>query len=143
MIPAIVDGIVGALRTALPDMKVYTEQVPQNFTEPCFSVRCPSLTNKPFLGNRYRRNNLFAVQYHPWSFMDANEECHMAQDMLYRILEYITVEGDLVRGTGMRGEIHDGVLTFFVNFNMFVRIEPETEIEPMEDFKIEETRVIE
>ena len=35
-------------------------------------------------------------------------------------LEYITVTGDLVRGTKMKYEIIDGVLNFFVNYDLFV-----------------------
>ena len=42
-------------------------------------------------------------------------------------LEYITVDGDLTRGTGMNGELVDNVLSFFVNYDMFVIKEQESE----------------
>jgi len=135
VIQAIIDGIVAGLLAAFPDVKVYTEQVKQGLTEPCFIVRCLNPANEQFLWNRYRRTNLFTVQYIAESATDANEERYEVLDTLYRALEYIAVKGDLVRGTGMRGEFFDGVLTFFVNFNMFVKVE--SEIEPMEDLKIE------
>ena len=35
-------------------------------------------------------------------------------------LEYITVTGDLVRGIKMKYEVVDGVLNFFVNYDLFV-----------------------
>jgi len=37
-------------------------------------------------------------------------------------LEYITlINGDLVHGTEMHYEVIDGVLHFFVNYNLFVK----------------------
>lgn len=38
----------------------------------------------------------------------------------FSCLEYITVTGDLVRGTKMKYEVVDGVLNFFVNYDLFV-----------------------
>mgnify|MGYP000801805600 FL=1 len=46
-------------------------------------------------------------------------------------LEWITVTGDLVRGSKMKSEIVDGVLNFFVNYDMFVYRKVDSV--PMED----------
>lgn len=35
-------------------------------------------------------------------------------------LEYLVVEENLVRGTGMNSETVDGILNFFVSYDMFV-----------------------
>lgn len=135
MIQSIVDGVVAVLLGAFPDVTVYDEQVKQGLKEPCFIVQIVNPTNEQFLGNRYLRTNLISVQYIPKSTTDAKAECNGVTDVLFQALEYITVGGDLQRGTNMRGEYFDGVLTFFVNFNMFVRIEPE--LDPMETLGIE------
>jgi len=42
-------------------------------------------------------------------------------DALYLALEYIEVNGNLVRGVNMSGELVDGILHFHVNFNVRVR----------------------
>jgi hypothetical protein len=134
VIQSIIDGVVAALLDAFPDVTVYDEQVKQGLKEPCFIVQIVNPTNEQFLGNRYFRTNLFSVQYIPKSTTDAKAECNRVTDVLFQALEYITVGGDLQRGEKMRGEYFDGVLTFFVNFNMFVKIEPE--LDPMETLKL-------
>ena len=116
-------------------IEVITEQVKQGLTEPCFLVSLVNPTNKQVLGNRYYRTNLFSIQYIPQSTTDARSECYEVQDALFEALEYITVSGDLVRGTEMKGEFIDEVLIFLVNYNMFIY--RETENDPMEVVSVE------
>lgn len=136
MIQQIIDGVIVALQAAFPEVtRVYTEEVKQGFKEPCFILRLLNPTNEQFLGNRYYRTNLLSVQYVPESTTDAKAECYDVNDRLFRALEYITVGGDLQRGTNMNGEYFDGTLAFFVNFNMFIKIE--SELDPMEQLTVE------
>ena len=134
MIQKIIDGIVAALLDVFPGVIVYTEQVKQGLKQPCFIIRDLTATSEQFFGNWYFRTNLFSVQYIPESVTDAKAECYRVNDMLFAALEYITVDGDLQRGTNMRGEYQDGVLTFLVNFNMFVYVE--RAMIPMEDLEV-------
>ena len=39
---------------------------------------------------------------------------------MFECLELVTVDGDLCRGTDMSSETSDGVLSFFVNYDMFM-----------------------
>ena len=135
MIQAITDGIIAALLSVFPGVTVYFEQVKQGLKEPCFIVRCVSPTSERRLGSRRYRRNLFSVQYIPESGTDANAERYAVLEALFQLLEYITVNGDLMRGTEMRGEMVGGALTFLVNFNMFTKKTEETE--PMEELKID------
>lgn len=121
MIQDIIDGIVAALLSVFPNMTIYTEEVKQGLKEPCFVLQSVKPTREQFLGNRYYRTNLFSVQYFPQSKNDAKAECNSVTEKLFQALEYIMVSGDLQRGTGMNAEYFDGVLTFLVNFNLFVR----------------------
>jgi len=122
VIQKITDGIIAVLLKAFPDITVYAEQVKQGLVEPCFIVRCVTPTNTKFLGNRYKREYLFTVQYIPESDTDAQAECYAVNEILWQTLEYIKVGGDLQRGTNMRGEYNDGILTVTVNYNMFVHV---------------------
>ena len=98
----------------------YTESVEQGLNEPCFFVFCINPTNRLFLGKRYFRENQFCIQYFPADKDRVKEECNAVAERLYSCLEYINVTGDLVRGTKMNFEVVDGVLNFFVNYDLFV-----------------------
>ncbi len=129
----IIDGVCEALSGEFGDgYEIYTEEIRQGLKGPCFSVRLISPSTAQFLGKRYYITNRFCVHYFPKSRTAANEECHDVVERLIDCLEYITIDGDLAVGTEMTSEIVDGVLSFFVNYDMFVikRHEDET---PMED----------
>lgn len=120
-----VNSIIEAISIALngefgDDYKVYADNVEQGLQKPCFFVSCIKHTNKLFLGRRYFRENLFCVKYFPKCQSGEKEECNETAQRLFLCLEWLTVEGELTMGTKMRGEVVDGVLNFFVNYDMFV-----------------------
>lgn len=100
---------------------IYTENVEQDLKEPCFFIFCLKPDNSQLIGNRYKRNYPFDIQYLPKDSENINSECNEVAEKLINELEYITVDGSLVRGTKMNGETVDNVLHFFVNYNMIVR----------------------
>lgn len=123
----IVDGICKALSDAFGDgYEIYTENVQQNLTEPCFLVKLVKPTQNQFFGKRYYRTQLFCIHYFPKSKDEPDAECFEVQDKLNDCLEYITVDGDLIRGTQMNSDITDDVLSFMVNYDMYVIKQPET-----------------
>lgn len=120
MINKIIDGINEAINQEFGDgYDIYTESIEQGLEEPCFSILCLNPTNDLFLGKRYFRKNQFMIQYFP-STDEINTECNAVRERLFDSLETILVNGDLTRGTKMKGEIIDGVLNFHLNFDMFV-----------------------
>lgn len=127
MINRIIDGIVDAVTSEFGDAyEVYTESVEQGLQEPCFSVLCLNPTIEQFLGKRYFRTNQFVIHYFPSSY-EKRSECNAVLERLFGAMEIITVDGDQVRGTKMNGEVVDNVLSFFVNYDMFVYKEAEEE----------------
>jgi len=121
MINSIIQSISISLNAEFgDDYTIYTESVEQGLNEPCFFIFCLNPANRVFLGKRYFRENGFCLQYLPADKDQAREECNAIAERLYSCLEYITVTGDLVRGTKMNYEVVDGVLNFFVNFDLFV-----------------------
>lgn len=121
MISKIVDGICEALNEEFGEAyEIYTEDVRQGLREPCFSVKLLEPTSGRFLGKRYYTTNHFCVHYFSKSQTAANDECYDVLERLFGCLEYINVGGDLTAGTAMSGEVADGVLSFFVNYNMFL-----------------------
>jgi hypothetical protein len=78
-----------------------------------------------------------SVQYIADSETDAKSECYAVHDRLYAALNYISCGDSMLRGVMMSGEVLDGVLTFTVTYNVFVRRVPE--VEPMETLTVENT----
>jgi len=101
--------------------------------EPCFFIQLVNPVNRRELGRRFFRENFFVVQFFPKSRDAPKAECYQMQDDLFLALEYITVDGDLLRGIRMRGEFSDGVLSFFINYNMYVMLTDEQT--PMEEIE--------
>lgn len=124
MIQEMITGIAGQLRTVYPEesYQIYSEAVEQNLTRPCFFI-LPLVTEQvKQIGPRYRREQSFQVQYFPLSSDGAYQEMDQVADRLFQLLEYITVSGDLLRGSGMRYEKVDGVLQFSVQYNFYLRV---------------------
>lgn len=120
MINSIVDAISISLNSEFGDAyEIYTQKVEQGLQEPCFSIFCLNPTNTQFLGKRYLRKNMFCIQYFPES-NEEETECNNVLERLFDCLEIINVQGDLFRGTKMNGEVVDGVLNFFINYDAFV-----------------------
>ena len=120
MINKIIDGISVAINSEFGDnYEIYTESVEQGLKEPCFSIVALPFTNEQFLGKRYFHTSNCCIHYFPSSDESRNES-FIVMARLFDALEYITVDGDLTRGTGMKAEFVDGVLDFFINYDMFV-----------------------
>jgi len=117
------------------DYTIYTENVEQDLKEPCFFIFSLKPDSTKLVGNRYKRNYSFDIHYLPKDLGNANNECNEVAEKLMDELEYITVDGSLVRGTEMSGETVDNVLHFFINFNMIVRKDIPKE-DSMENVKV-------
>lgn len=130
MINSIIDAISITLNAEFgDDYKIYTEDIEQGLKEPCFFVQCINPTNDRFLGNKYKRTHQFCIQYFP-SSEDKYSECMSVTDRLFVALDIV---GDEWMGTKMNGEVVDGVLHFFVNYDTFAyRTKEETPMETIE-----------
>lgn len=121
MISSIIKGISVAINTEFGDVyTIYTESIKQGLKEPCFFISCLNPTNKVFFGERYFRTNQMCIQYIPTNTSVEKEECNAVAERLFNCLEYITVGEDPVRGSKMNSEIIDGILNFFVNYDLFI-----------------------
>lgn len=135
MVNKIIDGISNAIYKEFGDgYDIYTESIEQGLQEPCFSILCISPTNELFLGKRYKRTNQFMVQYFPSSSEPYNE-CNSTMERLFDCLEYIELDGDLIRGTGGKGQIVDGVLNYQIDYDFFTH-KMTTRDDAMESYKV-------
>ncbi len=133
MINSIIESIAAALNSEFDgEYVIYTESVEQGLKEPCFFVLCINPTSRMFFGRRYFKENQFCIQYFPADKSRKREECNEVAEKLFSCLECIPNGGDLIRGTKMNAEIADGILNFFVNYDLFV-MKP-TETAAMEEY---------
>ena len=116
----IVKGISSALYQEFgQDYKIYKENIEQGLKEPCFSIVCVSPKTIKGFGNRYERENMFCIHYFAKN-KQFRMECLEVFERMADCLEYITVDGDLVRGTNIRAEeiTDDGIMHVFVDYNV-------------------------
>jgi len=119
---AILDGISLQLNKTFGDsFTIYPEEVKQGLKQPCFFIKLINPTNEIERDVMYIRNNRYCIHYFPESTNQPKAECGQMLDVLYLAMEYIEVAGNLVRGINMRGEIHDEILMFYIDYNVRVR----------------------
>ena len=134
MINEIIKGVSIKLNTAFEGKyKIYQNDVEQGFTTPCFFISALKPDISPLLKNPYLNRNPLDVHYFPTSGRNNAEMFTMAGDLM-ECLEFITLpNGDVLHGTSMSYEVEDGVLHFFVNYNLTLRRETEeTAMETLE-----------
>lgn len=99
---------------------IHIDNIEQDLNTPCFKITSLNPSQEQRLGKRYERFQPFDIIYFPNNEKECTCECMEVTEKLFDVLEYISIDGDLVRGINMSAEIQDGILHFFVDFNMFV-----------------------
>jgi len=91
---------------------------------PCFRLKLLEQSSAHVLGDRYMQEHRFDIWYilnDADEVTDSRKEIHEMAEVLFMALEYITLEdGTQVRGEEMSYRVTDGILHFFVAYNVFV-----------------------
>lgn len=133
----IAEAISMALYTEFgEDYHIYVESVMQGLSEPCFFISCIHSEGGIFRGNRHARKNQFCIQYFPRDELRANGECTSVADRLFLCLKRLHVNEIWIMGRKMNCEVSDGLLHFFVHYDVFLD-EVSERIPAMEDLKRE------
>ncbi len=120
MVNDIINGIAKALSKEFGDeYTIYTDEVEHGFKEPCFFISSLALNSKQVLGKRYKNDNSFTVTYFPKK--NSQKERTEVFERLCECLEYIYIgeNEELIRGANMKSETSDGVLLFFIDYDLF------------------------
>lgn len=140
MLNKIITGIAQALDSTFnenEEYEIYVDNIEQGLNEPCFFIFTLNPSSKKLVGNRYERTYPFDIHYFPED-ENSNIEINEVTEKLFLCFEYINVDGNLVKGTNMKAETVDGVLHFFINFNMVVKKELDP-IDTMETLNLIQT----
>ncbi len=134
IVQKIIDSIAEILDANFPDMDIHTEEVKQGLTTPCFFVFPITVSDIRHIGRRWNAKYSMCVQYIPDSD-EPKAECVEVEEKLYKMLEYVTIDGCIVGGIDIHSETTDEVLSFFVTYRMLTMEEPTEEIKKMTDLK--------
>ena len=121
----IVEGIALRLGELFPAVEVHRDEIAQGFDTPCFFILTLRTTQTAKLGNRYFRRYSFDVHYFPQQDAGASADVQEVAASLLMGLEYILVGDSLVRAARTEYEVHDDVLHFMVDYDLFVLRERE------------------
>lgn len=119
MIVTILEGVAKRLKEDFPEMRVYVNEVEQGLNPPCFLLAVLEPGRTQMVGEWWRQEQLFDVQYFPETA--DSRELYAIGSALFDTLETIALPDGGLRGTGLRFEITDGVLHFFVKYTVFLR----------------------
>lgn len=111
-------AVHAALDMVFPDIPILGEEIKQGLTPPCFFVRLLQPEHVQELGRRFYRYHPFVIRY--YAVDRKNDAMYDMAEQLTSALQWITVGGQPVRGVGMRFEIIDEILHFFVEYNFHV-----------------------
>ncbi len=121
MIREITNGISNAIYKAFPAYPIELEPIEQEFQSGSFLISFATVIETQLMDNRYYRRYPATVTYIPKEDSDEPvNEMQIVQEKLMDALEYITVNGDLVRGINRNAVYVDDVLHVKVDYDMHV-----------------------
>lgn len=112
------NAVNAALDSAFPNIPIAGEEIKRGLTPPYFFVKLLEPEHTQELGRRFYRYHPFDVHY--FAPDRRNEDMYDMAEQLTATLQQIEVAGRPVHGSGMRFEIVDEVLHFFVEYNFHV-----------------------
>lgn len=116
---SVTDGLSTVLNRYFPDIPLVEEDEIQSSEKPCFFIRFLQAEQKQEYGSRYNRTLRFDVNFFPLEVKNIRA-LHDVAEVLYDKLELIEGDGNRYCGTGMKHEIANGVLHFFVDYSFKV-----------------------
>lgn len=120
MINSLTEAVGKAVKAEFGDTAdVFTEEVRQGFSAPCFFVSCDNPLERLFFGTKYYSENQFCIQYFPKEGTRKRAECEEAAERLFEALLWLDVGDDLIMGRKMSHKTEKGVLSFFVSYDYY------------------------
>lgn len=121
MINLIIESVSAALHGEFGDeYEIHMEELEQGLEEPCFFIFSVSPEYERVVGNRYFLTNKLCIQYFP-KRREKQRECNGVAQRMFKCLRYVKPDGEDLPAGGrkMHYEVIDGVLNFFVNYDLF------------------------
>lgn len=130
----IIRGVCENLEKEFTDVPIYTERVSQGLDEPCIFVYLRTSSLNLFRDKRYYMKNEICVEYFAPQQVE-NSSCGTALERICFALEKISCDKEL-RGSDIKCEIKDGVLSVTCSYNLFVYKQEQENTELMAGLKL-------
>lgn len=128
MIRKTLEAIAAQLRKEFgKNYEIWVEEQEQGLQEPCFFVQVINNSQTPKLIGNYKRNQTFDIIYFPKT--RTTFELAEVAERLYSAMEYIEVNGVLVRGRKIHTEMVEDTLHFIVDYDLNLK-----EVKEKEDY---------
>lgn len=127
----IINALAARLDEKYPGVLIYAEDVPEEFTRPCFYIQTLDTLQQEGLQYSARRVYPYVLHYFPEDGKGKyhrRRECRAVGDRLLDILNYLPFDGVYLRGCEMSYKVtEDAVLQLYVRYNLRYRREDLTE----------------
>lgn len=133
MVNEILNGISAALKDVFPGCTIYSQNIEQGLTSPCFFIQLTSQNQKCMIGHRSRMDYQFDIAYFPTDENDNDGKYEVGGQAIHA-LEYISVTDGLLRGQEREIELLENQLHIRVRYSLFVM--EQSAQEPFEDILI-------
>ena len=128
MVNKIIEAISRKLKKEF-NLKIYIDQVPQNFEENSFFVRVIEYNEKRLMDWRFQADLTINITYFNNSKIPNSQNVYDVMQKLNSITDFITLEnGDILQGRNKKSEIVDSDLHYLTDFNFILYKEHEREI---------------
>jgi len=131
MMTAIRNAVIGKLKTAFPDHKIYGEKVEQGLKKPCFFIAVLPGDVIELNKSMQQREITIDIQYLSEEEMNA-KNVEMA-DLLNDLFRNVTFDGLTVNVMERRFEIVDDILHFFLDLDFIVMLSDTTQHDLMQE----------
>lgn len=121
----LIDAISKRLLEYFPESvpNIYSENIDQGFSEPCFYISLINSTNKNKLGPGRSKRYKFDIMYFNNNL--GNDDLNTMGDKLSTVLEDIQIGDALIHGFDIEYEVKDNKLHFFVEYPVLASYEVE------------------
>ena len=121
----LIDAISKRLLEYFPESvpNIYSENIEQGFSEPCFYISLINSTNKNKLGPGRSKRYKFDIMYFNNNL--GNDDLNTMGDKLSTVLEDIQIGNALIHGFDIEYEVKDNKLHFFVEYPVLASYEVE------------------
>ena len=97
----------------------YLETVNQELEPPCFTFDMLNPMERSTNQTSYYRTMPVVVHYFNGDSEDLKKDCYAIGERALTALEYITIEGQLIRGEGMEMRMNDDVLQMSITYRFW------------------------
>lgn len=122
MVNELLNGVSNQLYDVFgTDYKYYVENVEQNLTKPCFTI--DSLVDIQRSRSRYLYDRTIPIVVHYFSSDKATtkKDCYGKAEQIVEALEYVPLDGALIRGEDISWQIVDDVLQVFITYRFITK----------------------